>query len=294
MGDAKNAGLINVDLQPLADVVNNVIDKFSQAVGWYARPRGERKDFEIALEQYIAEIQSDPSLNSLVKAAKISSARKDIKEYVNMQDILQHAQEFGCFCKNDEEPLDEDWAMFFYDRAKNISCEEAKILWGKVLAQECNVGGSIPKQLIQTMSLMSKEDAELFNKVCGFCVERLFDNIQSEKMLLVDMNDSTGFVIEQKMNSSAIVNLEALGLVKLISTGTVIGCEGNRNVLGLRYHGININIHVNDESVSTGNLVFTKSGALLAELIEVPALDGFLDYVKNKYEKENCIVELKK
>ena len=32
MVDTKNVGLINLDLKPLADVANNVINKFAQAV----------------------------------------------------------------------------------------------------------------------------------------------------------------------------------------------------------------------------------------------------------------------
>ena len=46
-------------------------------------------------------------------------------------------------------------------------------------------------------------------------------------------------------------------------------------------------------SISTGNVVFTKVGTALAEVITVSELPVFLDYIIAKYEKEDCIVTIK-
>ncbi len=131
MNDEIQNTLMKIDFQPAADVLNNIIDKVSTAVGWLAVPRGVRKDRETAVESYIESLKNDSSLPPLVKAQKISHARRDIKEYCNLVDILEHAAVFGEQYNNlSDEPLDEDWAMFFCDNAKNISRDDVKVLWG--------------------------------------------------------------------------------------------------------------------------------------------------------------------
>ena len=168
MGESTTNSIVNIDLASVASIINNVIDKFAKAVGWMVTPRGSRKELEKAVEIYIQEIENDKSLPPLVKAAKITAARKEIKEYCNVQDIMEHAKEFGQTYNEYNDDIDEDWAMFFYDRAKNVSLDDAKVLWGKILAEECKMKGKISKSLIHILSVISQEDAKAFENLCNF------------------------------------------------------------------------------------------------------------------------------
>lgn len=252
-------------------------------------PRGNKKDFEEAVEYLKKEYEHNQEMPPLVKAMKMSRARRELKEFINTQDIIQHAIDFGMSYENlNSESIDDDWIMYFFNNARNVCGDDAKIIWGKILAEESQNNGSIPKQLVHILSVMSKDDAELFNMACRFIVERIIYS-GYKKMLLIDFNDSTGLVEKFSMNSSSIFNLESLGLVKVSSRGTCIGAKGEQNILGLRYHGIELNIQTQTDQISTGNVVLTRAGELLADLIEVEPIDGFIEYLKRKYEGEHCI-----
>lgn len=274
----KNFGLVNVDSQPVADVINNIINKFSQAVGWMVTPHGSRKDMEVAVKTYIDEIQKDSSLPSIVKAAKISSASREIKEYINMQDILQHAREFGQAYEYVDQALDEDWTMYFYNMAKNVSRDDAKILWGKILAEECANKDSIPKKLVSTLAMMGKDDAELFKKVGMFSVIR--DNLS--RLPIIDFNDRTGLIKREGLNTSKLFNLEALGLITVSMVGFELAVEGENRFLPFSYHGKQgeLQVQVGHRGVSQGNVSFTPIGEKLAELIETDELEVFWEYLK--------------
>lgn len=296
MGEENKCSLVDVNLQPVADVVNNIINKFAQAVGWVATPRGSRKDMEIAIENYIKEIQKDNSLPPIVKAAKIGSARKEIKEYINIQDILQYAQGFEE--ENDSNPLDEDWAMFFYDKAKNISIDDAKILWGKILSEECNKRGSIPKQLIHILSVMSADDAKTFECVCGFVVNKLLNdgvNMRLGKNVLMmgdnweEMNNLTG------IKDSALTNLEALGLIKrsLVNYEYTVTEKNKENLaMVFAYHNHWISIGNLKEKVPVGLVTLTKAGEILSNIVVKKEQDGFLEYIKKFYVSNGFIVRV--
>ena len=299
MVDTKNVGLINLDLKPLADVANNVINKFAQAASWYVIPRGQKKDWEIAVEEYIQSIKNDDSLEPIAKAAKISSARKEIREYINMQDILRHAQEFGEFNdKTDDEPLDEEWTMFFYDRAKNVSRDDAKILWGRILANECNSVGSIPKQLIHILSVMSVADADAFEKISGLIANRILSdgiNLSFGRGTLIMGGQYRKLCDKINLKDSSITNLESLGLIKR----SIIDYEydfSGRNLKGIvmnfSYHGHTITISNLREKVPAGLITLTEVGTVLSNVIVKKEIDGFLDYVKDFYESKGFSVEI--
>lgn len=289
--------LVDVDLKPAADVANNIINKFAQAIGWSVVPRGNKKDMEIAVETYINEIQGDTSLPPLVRAAKISNARKEIKEYVNLQDILQHAQEFGKEYENNNEELDEDWTMFFYDRAKNVSYEDAKILWGRILAEECNLKGSIPKQLMHILSVMNKNDADAFQNVCGFIANRLNnDGSLGQGEILIGSGDVSNDILYQSgLSYQSLNELQALGLVMVNAIDNRLILEGSNienGTVGYKYHQHLIRVEKLRKEFPIGYVLLTRTGIILSGLIVKKELSGFLNYIKSYYEGQGFRVTI--
>lgn len=286
MGDTS---LISVDLKPMADVTNNIINKFSQAIGWAMVPRKSKKEMEIAVEIYIKEIQEDDSLPPIIRAAKICNARKEIKEYVNLQDILQHAQEFGNEYEKNEEELDEDWAMFFYDRAKNISFNDAKVLWGKILAEECNERGSIPKTLVHILSVMSKEEAESFEDICGFIVDTYSDEKYFDKGLIVPSN----YQCVSELNFFKIKNLESLGLIIYSNKSLEVDNSiDNRKIDKLIYHDLKITLDYELDQLPVGHISFTRAGEILSSMIEEKKLEKFVDSLKVYFKVNGVKAEI--
>ena len=228
MGESTTNSIVNIDLASVASIINNVIDKFAKAAGWMVTPRGSRKELEKAVEIYIQEIENDKSLPPLVKAAKITAARKEIKEYCNVQDIMEHAREFGQTHNEYNDDIDEDWAMFFWDRAKNVSRDDAKVLWGKILAEECKMKGKISKSLIHILSVISQEDAKAFENLCNFAPNMARPDGSMRKVDPIISGDAENALLNEcGLTYEALQNLEALGLLHLNTVDLRLVLEGD-------------------------------------------------------------------
>nr|DAY81335.1 MAG TPA: Protein of unknown function (DUF2806) [Caudoviricetes sp.] len=292
MGENTQNGLVNVNLQPVADVANNLIDKFCNAVGWMATPRGKGKDFEAAVQIYIQEIQADDTLPPLVRAAKITHARKDIKEYINIQEILKHAQNYYRIECGHDGPLDDSWAMFFYDKAKNVTQDDVRIVWGKLLAGECCNPGSVPKQLVLALSLMDKKDVDSFNCLCQFCMTRKERGIVKETQLMINLDDEK--IAENNLNSDRLLSLEGLGLINTMADTYCLKLDEDERYGEYEYHGKEVHIIPPDgvHELYQGDIALTEAGKALASLIVVDPIDGFVEYLQRYYSNFGSTVEV--
>ena len=161
MSDTKMS-LINLD--GASDVVIKLLDMIQDAVGWMVAPHGGRKDFNEALEMYKKSIEADEKLDGKMKAAKISSARKELKQYINQSKIIGYA--IDNLDQNAKLEVEEDWLSYFFDYAQNISNESVQKIWARILAEQCNGNTSINRMLIHTLSLLDAESAQAFGNLC--------------------------------------------------------------------------------------------------------------------------------
>lgn len=165
MSDTKMS-LINLD--GASDVVIKLLDMLQDAVGWVVAPHGARKDFDEAVEIYKKSIEEDKNLDGRLKAAKISSARKELKQYINQSKIIAYAIED--LDQNAKLELEDDWLSYFFDYAQNISNESVQKIWARILAEQCNGDTSINRMLIHTLSLLDAESAKAFGNLCRITI----------------------------------------------------------------------------------------------------------------------------
>ena len=256
--------------EAIASVANNLINKEASACGWLVTPKWKWADKEKAVNCLIKEIEENKNLNSLDKAACISNARKIIKEYCNQNDIVQIA--IDNLTKDAKpEKLDDDWLNFFMDKAKNISNEDVQIMFGKLLAEECNKQGTVSKQLIHILTIMNKKNADSFKKLCTYKCEII--NQKEESLIVVpDINYASKYGID--LQFSDFFELANVGLISYssnfyekLSPKAVYGIEEKQ--LDLVYgekiiHIMNPNLY---ELIPIGNITLTNSGNELATII---------------------------
>lgn len=85
MSDTNKYSILDID--GVADVANNLLDKLGSAAGWVVnREMPERT----AIATYIEDIKNS-DYDPLLKAALISKAKKTIKEYCNQKDVVGFA-----------------------------------------------------------------------------------------------------------------------------------------------------------------------------------------------------------
>ena len=87
----------------------------------------------------------------------------------NIEKILLWAPEF--LTENSKpQSLNDDWLRNFSEKAKMTSDNEVQQIWSRILAWESNHPWSFSKRTINAVSIMEKSDAEMFTKLCNFCI----------------------------------------------------------------------------------------------------------------------------
>lgn len=269
----------------LGGVITALLDKLSHAVGWCANHDTPNR---VAINTYIAEIQNS-NIDPLIKAARISNAKKIIREYCNQENIVSIAIQS---VKSDAKPenIDDDWLAQFMDKARLVSAEEFQLIWGKILANECNHPGCIPRVLLEILSRMDKLDAEVFSFLCSTTIA-LEDDYAP--VIIYDKLEDYNF---PKMTFDQLLDLEALGLISTNFDGfsggfyMSVSKENSRVCYFEKFKSVE-----KDEKVPVGNIIYTKAGKALYNSIQPERISNFwenfiLPYwnsMKNIIESQN-------
>ncbi len=258
-------------------VVEKVIDKISNAVGWSITPKGS-KVYQIEAEEYLIEkIKENPDMPELAKAACISKVRKIIKEYQCQNNIYMMALRF---LDNTADPdsVDDDWLIYFFDHAKNISKEEMAIIWSRILAKEMNVPNHIPKSLIYILSIIDYEDAVSFRKLANI-------SLQIGELYYPVVFMGMPEVYEQnEFSTEDIIRLQSINLIQYEDGPYHIELDEGDNII---FFDNNINIG-DVRKICVGSVVLSKAGqALMSVITDRRKLDGFEEFLKEIIVKEN-------
>ncbi len=262
--------LVNIDLQPVSDVANKLIDKIGEAVGFIFSPRGKYKYRIEAEELFIEEVSKDDNIDIITKSAIISNTRKILKEYKNQNDIVQIAIEN---LKKDAAPekIDDTWILEFMDKCKNICDESAKIIWGKILAEESNQKGSMPRRVFSVLAYVDNEEAHIFEKICECSV--LKKTTQELVPFIVFNMFHENFWSKYKFTEAQFRRLEEAGLI-IYGEKLYTGINNGKEILILGEKEIEVHSSWK-EMLYVGNVLFTVAGAKIASLLNKKENDGF-------------------
>ena len=253
-----------IEMNGIGEVLNNLINKLSGAVGWIVNRDTPSK---IAIEAYIADIKAS-NLEPLTKAALISQARKNLKEYCNQNNIFNIAV---ANMSNTAKPeaVEDNWLALLFDKARLVSDENFQLIWGKILAEECNSPGSIPKTLLHILEHMDKNDAEAFSNVCSVSV--YIENDSSKEFTpIITSQNFKDYYNEIGLNYDSLVNLQAIGLIEMKMDPFTAGYSMNSltSPIIIHYHGKNFEFPKEITEFQVGNVIFTKSGSALCKAID--------------------------
>lgn len=162
--------LIKIDLKP----IEKLIDVISNGIGTLYRPRAIRKEadaraYEIkVIEKAKCEALAEGKIIEAENLARINErlvAKETIRQN-NIDDVVEIAsKEFELETVVSNSPVDKDWATRFFDIVQDVSNEEMKTLWGKILAGEVKSPKSYSLRTLELLRNISKEEAEIFVRV---------------------------------------------------------------------------------------------------------------------------------
>lgn len=271
-------------LEKLIEVVSNAIGTLYEPKQIVRKAKAEAKAGSIiAIEQAKTQAIIDGDLEKVKYLERINNriVNKEEKRQKNIEDVVSNA---GKILESEEnvskEPLNSDWTTRFFDIVQDVSDNDMQLLWSQILAGEIKQPKSYSLRTLELLRNMTKDDAELFQKVAQLTL------VCGDAFLYTPNNDLRKYGVSYM----DIAKLVEIGLLRpgdfvqrhlssqeLTDTKTAF-IYGEIVVI--------VNIKAKSHEVSFPIRSFTTSGQELYQLIDVsPNMDyikEFASAIKNK------------
>jgi hypothetical protein len=266
-----------INLGDISKPATVLIEKISEAIGGYFKPYQIRRVAKAEADAQIMEAQTQIEITDLQRRALIRFVGEEAKKQENMERITQKAlPDLSESSKPDD--IENDWIANFFDKCRLVSDEEMQSLWAKVLAGEANSPGAYSRRTVNMLGSLDKTDARLFTSLCGF------GWFFGEVVPLV-FNEQEAIYVDQGIDFNAITHLDSIGLVKFGVVTTFSRLKLAKRDLVL-YHGTVLILEFQrekDNSLDVGKVLLTSAGQELAGICGSKPVEGFQDYVVNRW-----------
>ncbi len=203
---------------------------------------------------------------------------EEAKRQSNMENIISKAlpqlDDTG-----DPSQMDDDWITNFFDKCRIVSDDEMQNLWSRVLSGEANVPGTYSKRTVNFLSDLDKSEAKLFSDLCGF--GWMIENVV--KPLVFDYQ--ADIYNNKEINFDSLSHLDSIGLIKFNNLGFATECRSQK--ISVSYYDQVLELSFakeTDNNLNIGKVLLTKIGQELAPICGGEPVDGFMDYVKDKWK----------
>ena len=304
------------DLTGLSEPLKKLIEVVSQGVGAISKPylirkTADAKAYEIevvaesikknqeSLKQigYNEEKLSLMSLDNnsikdelnLQERTKQRIDFKEQKRQKNIEDVTQKAaKNLESESEVSDEPVDEDWITRFFNYAEDISNEEMKELWGKILAGEIKRPKSYSLRTLNILRNLSKEEANVFLKFAALSIK------SGTTSFILNFKDEKLLEEKYKLNFNDRLLLEELGFLAANDLQFRIGKTDDKPRQVIFFLGDTCVIQnklENKPEQQLEVLAFTKIGQELLNLVNVsPELD-YIQLLASKLDRKNGSVQ---
>ena len=197
---------INIDGKPL----EKLIDVVSKGIGTLYRPRQIRKEADAqayairALEKAQAESNADSLMIEAEAVERIGQrlVAKEVRRQENIDTVVEMAANNLSEVEVSDKPVDEDWATRFFGIVQDVSTEEMKTVWAKILAKEIECPSSFSMRTLEVLRSISYEEASLFTRISQFVF------VQDQMSFIFIVGDKYG------LNYYSLSKLKEAGLLQ--------------------------------------------------------------------------------
>ncbi|WP_318460877.1 DUF2806 domain-containing protein [Photobacterium leiognathi] len=275
MSEDNSISLVN--LGKLSKPANTLIEKVSCAIGGVFEPWQIKRVAKAEAEASLIKAESEIKITDLHRRAMHRFVEEEAKRQENMEEItkksIPHLDE-----TSNPENMEDDWITNFFDKSRIVSDEEMQTIWANVLAGEANTPGSFSRRTVNLLSDLDKSDAELFQTLCKFgwsignFTPLIFD---SQAPIYNDLG----------INFSTLSHLDSLGLIQFNSLSG-FNRQGLPDKFTLAYCGLPLVLEMKNgqNQLSIGQVLLSQAGLELAQVVRVPGVDEFYDYVKDQWK----------
>lgn len=267
--------------------IEKLIDVVSKAIGTIYEPRqivrkakAEAKAESIRaieLAKTNAIIEGDTEKAEYLDRINNRLINKETKRQKNIEEVVSTAGRILEAEKDvSNEPVNPDWTTRFFDIAQDVSDNEMQCLWGQILAGEIKHPKSYSLRTLEILRNMTKDEAEIFQKVAQFAL------LQGDAFLYSsnDILDKLGIPY------SSIAKLVEIGLLQSgdFVTQNYFSNKTTDHICGIIYGNlvVLVNQKANAKKISFEIRSFTTPGKELLKLVNIkPNMEYMQEFAKS-------------
>ncbi len=275
MSEDESVSIVN--LGNLSKPIDTLIKKVFGAAGSIFEPYQITRVAKAEAKADLIKAESEIQITDLHRRAMHRFVEEEAKRQSNIENItlkaLPQLDDTG-----DPSQMDDDWITNFFDKCRIVSDDEMQNLWSRVLSGEANVPGTYSKRTVNFLSDLDKAEAKLFSDLCGFgwmigdVVPLVFDGQE-------DIYNN------KEITFSSLSHLDSIGLIQFNPVSGFVK-QGLPQKISVSYYGQVLELSFakeTDNKLEIGKVLLTKIGQELAPICESKPVDGFMDYVKDKW-----------
>ncbi|WP_083839258.1 DUF2806 domain-containing protein [Flavobacterium branchiophilum] len=130
----------------------------------------------------------------------------EIQRQLNLESIVQNTIN-QLDEKSKPENISKDWLNYFISTSQDVSEDELKKLWAKILAEECLAKNSFSKMTLDKLKVMTADDCKLFENLCLRVINTKNNSI------IIKISENTSFKDSYNFDFSSFIHLCDLGLL---------------------------------------------------------------------------------
>ena len=203
------------------------------------------------------------------------------KRQANIASVVQEAAaELGDKEVPDHEP-DPDWTARFFERVQDVSSENLRRIWARILAGEVETPGRTSLRTLSILENMTQRDAIEFSKEMEYRISNFLLKGFRDTVCI----DDSGFVF---------LNFQEIGLINPDFSAQKNIKLGNLGKLGLEYNGFMLlvsgtpNTDLSDDLFEVDTIVLTKSGNEIANFFDNTPNYEYLSYFSKFLRERKC------
>ena len=307
------------DLNLNVRAIEKLIDYLATGIGaipspmlapWKAYWEGKAKRISARADADVRRLQAESDAGT---SSIIAKARSDAREYLitpgaevngtlefTRDDIIQRiefqerkrlanvrsvvedaADELGDKEVSDHEP-DPDWNARYFDYVQDISSEDLRKIWAKILAGEVESPGRTSLRTLETLRNMAKRDAVMFRNICDFVMSNDF----------VFYHDSIKGI--GALNYSNLLHLQDCGLINVGPNLVKQFTWGTTEEILLTYHNGALMVTKNADSkkeLKIPDILLTTAGKELSRFVQSTLNMEYLQAFSKFLASKNCRLE---
>lgn len=270
-------GKITGIFYPITSTVKTLVDGHNSLISM-------KQEYDQNLKRKILD---NNLLDDFEKAILISNISKSTIEFVNKARILSVATD-NIDHQISVENINEDWLLYFFDQAKNISDKKIQEVWGKLLVLYLEGKINNNKKIINVLSLLGEDDIKIFCVLCAMTFDNLLRPEKQYPFVYIDNYPS--YYNNYGIRRYNLKQLDNLGIIEydihknFVLPLTIPKLKYNDYMVELEYDGRVVN----------GNIRFTEIGSMLYKITKVDKLDDFIENCKFVWNKKGIKYNIKR